>query len=99
VSVTARRVAAHRLTFDRIPAAYGDPVADEALARDVAGAAGVAPGPKARGERELEAEESHGPDQDEAHDRARHEQRAPPNEIASHAVDVGRRFTVQSRAG
>jgi methyltransferase (TIGR00027 family) len=45
VSVTAQRVAAHRLTFDRIPAADGDPAADEALARDVAAAADVAPGP------------------------------------------------------
>jgi len=31
-SVTARRVAAHRLGFSRIPAAYGVPAADEALA-------------------------------------------------------------------
>jgi len=45
VSVTAQRVAAHRLTFDRIPARYGDPAADDALARDVAAAAEVAPGP------------------------------------------------------
>ena len=45
VSVTAQRVTAHRLTFDRVPAAYGDPAADEALARDVAAAARVAPGP------------------------------------------------------
>ena len=45
MSVTAQRVAAHRLTFDRIPAPYGDPAADEALARDVATAADVAPGP------------------------------------------------------
>jgi methyltransferase (TIGR00027 family) len=44
VSVTAQRVAAHRLAFDRIPAPYGDPAADEALARDVAAAASVAPG-------------------------------------------------------
>ena len=36
-SVTAQRVAAHRLTFDREPAPYGDPAADEGLARDVAG--------------------------------------------------------------
>jgi methyltransferase (TIGR00027 family) len=35
-SHTARSVAARRLTFDR-PAAYGDPEADDALARDVAG--------------------------------------------------------------
>ena len=31
-SITARRVAAHRLGFTRVPAAYGDPAADEALA-------------------------------------------------------------------
>jgi methyltransferase (TIGR00027 family) len=36
-SVTAQRVAAHRLTFERVPASYGDPHADEQLARDVAG--------------------------------------------------------------
>ena len=36
-SVTAQRVAAHRLTFEREPAAFGDPAADEQLARDVAG--------------------------------------------------------------
>ncbi len=35
-SVTARRVAAHRLGFSRIPAAYGAPAADDALAADVA---------------------------------------------------------------
>lgn len=40
-SVTARRVAAHRLGFTRIPAPYGDPAADDALAADVA--AGEAP--------------------------------------------------------
>jgi len=34
-SATARRVAAHRLTFDRVAAGYGDPAADEALAVDV----------------------------------------------------------------
>ena len=45
VSVTAQRVAAHRLTFDRLPAPYGDPAADDALARDVAAAAHVEPGP------------------------------------------------------
>jgi methyltransferase (TIGR00027 family) len=44
-SVTAQRVAAHRLTFDRLPAPYGDPGADDALARDVAAAASAAPGP------------------------------------------------------
>jgi O-methyltransferase involved in polyketide biosynthesis len=35
-SITARRVAAHRLGFTRVPAPYGDPAADEALAADVA---------------------------------------------------------------
>ena len=35
-SVTARRVAAHRLGFSRVSAAYGVPAADEALAADVA---------------------------------------------------------------
>ena len=35
-SVTARRVAAHRLGLSRFPAAYGIPAADEALAADVA---------------------------------------------------------------
>ena len=35
-SVTARRVAAHRLGFDRAAAGYGDPAADQALAADVA---------------------------------------------------------------
>ncbi|HEX5300987.1 MAG TPA: SAM-dependent methyltransferase [Streptosporangiaceae bacterium] len=34
-SVTARRVAAHRLAFTRVTADYGDPAADEALAADV----------------------------------------------------------------
>jgi methyltransferase (TIGR00027 family) len=41
-SETARRVAAHRLGFTRVPAAYGDPSVDEALAADVA-AGHVAP--------------------------------------------------------
>lgn len=45
VSVTAQRVAAHRLTFDRITAPYGDPAADTALARNVAAATSVQPGP------------------------------------------------------
>jgi methyltransferase (TIGR00027 family) len=36
-SLTARRVAAHRLDFTRVPAPYGDAAADEALAGDVAG--------------------------------------------------------------
>jgi methyltransferase (TIGR00027 family) len=35
-SVTARRVAAHRLSFARVAAGYGDPAADEVLAADVA---------------------------------------------------------------
>ncbi len=36
-SLTAQRVAAHRLTFERVPSSTGDPDADEKLARDVAG--------------------------------------------------------------
>src|SRR6516164_9686382 len=36
VSVTARRVAAYRLAFERLETDYGQPTADEALARDVA---------------------------------------------------------------
>lgn len=40
-SITARRVAAYRLGFERVDAPYGDPAADEALARDVAGAEAV----------------------------------------------------------
>lgn len=35
-SRTARGVAAHRLDYERIPAPYGDPAADEILTRDVA---------------------------------------------------------------
>lgn len=35
-SLTAQRVAARRLSFERVPASFGDPSADEALARDVA---------------------------------------------------------------
>lgn len=35
-SITAKRVAAYRLGLDRLPTPYGDPDADEALARDVA---------------------------------------------------------------
>jgi len=42
-SETARRVAAQRLHFERVPAAFGDPAADDALA------AGVAAGVEARG--------------------------------------------------
>jgi methyltransferase (TIGR00027 family) len=41
-SVTARRVAAHRLGFARVATDYGDPAADEAMAADVA-AGRVAP--------------------------------------------------------
>ena len=36
-SVTARRVAAYRLTFERLKTPYGQPAADDALAQDVAG--------------------------------------------------------------
>jgi methyltransferase (TIGR00027 family) len=36
-SITAQRVAAHRLGFSRVPAPYGDPAADQALAADVTG--------------------------------------------------------------
>jgi methyltransferase (TIGR00027 family) len=36
-SITAQRVAAQRLTFNRVPAPYGNPDADDALAGDVAG--------------------------------------------------------------
>ena len=43
-SVTAQRVAAQRLTFDRVPAPYGDPAADDTLARDVAAAVSGEPG-------------------------------------------------------
>ncbi len=42
-SPTARRVAAHRLGFTRVPAPYGDPAAEEALARDVVGDFQVSP--------------------------------------------------------
>ncbi len=35
-SITAQWVAAHRLGFTRVPAAYGDPAADDALTIDVA---------------------------------------------------------------
>jgi len=45
VSVTAQRVAAYRLTFDRVQGPGGDPAADDALARDVAARVSVAPGP------------------------------------------------------
>jgi methyltransferase (TIGR00027 family) len=43
-SLTAQRVAAYRLSFDRLPAPYGDPAADEALARNVAQQVEVVPG-------------------------------------------------------
>ena len=36
-SITAQRVAAHRLTFDREAVTFGDAAADDRLARDVAG--------------------------------------------------------------
>jgi methyltransferase (TIGR00027 family) len=42
-SQTARRVAAHRLDYARVPAPYGDPEADLVLARDVAN--GLTPQP------------------------------------------------------
>jgi methyltransferase (TIGR00027 family) len=47
-SITAQRVAAHRLTFERVSADYGDPDADERLARDVAGSVDVAGGGMSR---------------------------------------------------
>jgi methyltransferase (TIGR00027 family) len=43
-SATARRVAAHRLGFDRVATGYGDPAADEALAADVVGGLTVSAG-------------------------------------------------------
>ncbi len=43
-SATARRVAAHRLGFDRTATGYGDPAADEALAADVVGGLTVSAG-------------------------------------------------------
>ena len=43
-SDTARSVAAHRLEFERVPAPYGDPAADEVLARDVADGTQPRPG-------------------------------------------------------
>ncbi|HEY5015966.1 MAG TPA: class I SAM-dependent methyltransferase, partial [Streptosporangiaceae bacterium] len=36
-SQTARRVAAHRLEYERVAADYGDPAADRSLTADVAG--------------------------------------------------------------
>jgi len=44
-SITAQRVAAHRLTFERAPFAGGDPAADDRLARDVAGSVATNEGP------------------------------------------------------
>jgi methyltransferase (TIGR00027 family) len=43
-SVTAQRVAAARLGFDRLATTFGDPAADERLAADVAGAETSEPG-------------------------------------------------------
>jgi methyltransferase (TIGR00027 family) len=43
-SVTARRVAANRLGFTRVPAPYGDAAADQALAADVAAGQPSQPG-------------------------------------------------------
>jgi methyltransferase (TIGR00027 family) len=43
-SRTARGVAAHRLDYDRVPAPYGNPAADEALTRDVAAGLDRPPG-------------------------------------------------------
>jgi methyltransferase (TIGR00027 family) len=43
-SRTAQGVAAHRLDYDRIPAPYGDPAADDALNRDVAAGLNRPPG-------------------------------------------------------
>jgi methyltransferase (TIGR00027 family) len=41
-------VAAQRLTFERLPAPFGNPAADDLLARDVAGTIDSSPGPLAR---------------------------------------------------
>ena len=43
-SHTARRVAAHRLEYDRVAAGYGDPAADQALTEDVAAGQEPTPG-------------------------------------------------------
>jgi methyltransferase (TIGR00027 family) len=43
-SLTAQRVAAYRVTFEREPAPFGDPEADERLSRDLAQSAEVDPG-------------------------------------------------------
>jgi len=47
-SVTAQRVAAQRLTFDRVAVAYGDAAADDRLARDVAAGTSAATSPMTR---------------------------------------------------
>jgi methyltransferase (TIGR00027 family) len=47
-STTAQRVAAQRLTFDRVPTPYGEPDADDRLAADVAGDTGNSAGPLTR---------------------------------------------------
>jgi methyltransferase (TIGR00027 family) len=44
-SQTARRVAAHRLEYERVPADYGDPAADQSLTADVADGQQPNPGP------------------------------------------------------
>ena len=44
-SVTARRVASYRLSYDRVAAPYGDPSADDRLASDVAGGERFEPSP------------------------------------------------------
>jgi methyltransferase (TIGR00027 family) len=46
--MTARRVAAQRLGFERIPTSYGDPDADQRLQADVAAGVSVAPSRMAR---------------------------------------------------
>ncbi len=47
-SLTAQRVAAYRLGFDRMPAPFGDPAADALLAADIAGSLWPASGEPAR---------------------------------------------------
>jgi methyltransferase (TIGR00027 family) len=44
-SHTARRVAGHRLEYERVAADYGDPAADQSLTADVAGGEQPNPGP------------------------------------------------------
>jgi methyltransferase (TIGR00027 family) len=48
-SATAQRVAAYRLSFDRLGAPFGDPAADERLARDVAADAQLSQSERMRG--------------------------------------------------